>query len=168
MKTKYGLQFQTITNSKSSNQRTAHPVGTTVRITDFLKHIPVRRQTTLKGAAKTLTKIKKLLQAYAFAKPSCRFSLKVLKGKNENNNWMYVPSSGSTISDAAVKIIGREASACCLTKDISSQSTEETDENVSSDGYNMTAFLPKPDAGKAPRVLQPGLHANVHRFLQNQ
>ncbi|KAJ5085219.1 hypothetical protein N7532_009990 [Penicillium argentinense] len=123
-------------------QRTAAPVGTTVKISDFLKYIPVRRQTILKGAAKTLIKIKKLLQAYAFAQPSIRFSLKVLKAKNENNNWMYVPSPDAAISDASVKIIGRDASSCCTVKSVSSDLGTQDESGSNQVCYNLEAFLP--------------------------
>ncbi|CAI7598638.1 unnamed protein product [Penicillium pancosmium] len=127
------------------NQRTAHPVGTTVRVTDFLKHIPVRRQTVLKGTAKALTKMRKLLQSYAYAQPSCRFSLKFLKAKNENNNWMYVPSPEAAISDAATNIAGRDASSCCIMKDVSSNVNTQNENNLTSGTYRLTAFLPRPD-----------------------
>lgn len=123
-----------------SSTRTSHPAGTTLRITDFLKFIPVRRQTSLKDATKTLTKIKKLLQAYAFAHPGKRFSMKVLKAKNENNNWMYAPSADAEITDAAMKIVGRDVSSCCVVKKTSSESFGES-------GYDLLAFLPKADAG---------------------
>ncbi|KAJ5999849.1 Ribosomal protein S5 domain 2-type fold subgroup [Penicillium waksmanii] len=127
------------------NQRTAHPVGTTVRVTDFLKHIPVRRQTVLKGTTKAFTKIRKLLQAYAYAQPSCRLSLKFLKAKNESNNWMYVPSPEAAISDAAVKIAGRDASSCCSLKDVSSDVNTQNGSNLTSGTYRLGAFLPRPD-----------------------
>ncbi|KAJ5917254.1 Ribosomal protein S5 domain 2-type fold subgroup [Penicillium verhagenii] len=129
----------------SQSQRTSHPVGTTVRIVHFLKHIPVRRQLVLKNAAKILTKIKKLLQAYAIAQPSRRFSLKVLKAKNENNNWTYAPSTGATLSDAAGQIFGREISSCCVIKEIS-PGTSASESEPKRNGYEVLAFLPKADS----------------------
>ncbi|CDM33093.1 hypothetical protein DTO013E5_5716 [Penicillium roqueforti] len=116
----------------TGTQRTSHPVGTTVRIAEFLKHIPVRRQTILKGAAKSLTKIKKLLQAYAIAQPLKRFSFKVLKTKGENSNWVYVPSADASLSDAVLKIAGTEVFSSCVLKEKSDQT-----------GYEAAAFLPK-------------------------
>ncbi|KAJ5591944.1 uncharacterized protein N7459_002313 [Penicillium hispanicum] len=130
----------------SQSQRTSHPIGTTLRITDFLKHIPVRRQTALKGAAKNLAKIKKLLQAYAIAQPSKRLSLKVLKAKNENNNWMYAPTDDASLSDAAIKVVGREVSLCCTIKTLESQSNSIEGEDPGRTGYKLLAFLPKADA----------------------
>ncbi|KAI4178567.1 MAG: hypothetical protein LQ346_007404, partial [Caloplaca aetnensis] len=70
-----------------NEDRVSQPVGTTIRVTEFLKGLPVRRQTALKDATKQLAKVKRTLQAYAFARPSVRLSLKVLKAKSDKNNW---------------------------------------------------------------------------------
>ncbi|KAI4200044.1 MAG: hypothetical protein LQ350_004181 [Teloschistes chrysophthalmus] len=88
-------------------------VGTIVRITDFLETLPVRRQTALKDSAKQLAKIKRTLQAYALARPSVRLALKVLKSKNDKDNWTYAPKHEASVSDAAVKIIGKKATDQC-------------------------------------------------------
>ncbi|KAJ5844916.1 hypothetical protein N7534_008585 [Penicillium rubens] len=127
----------------TGTQRTSHPVGTTVRITDFLKHIPVRRQTALKCATKSLSRIKKLVQAYAIAHPSKRFSLKVLKAKIENNNWTYAPNADASLSDAALKVAGREVSSSCDVKRLSSQSTPGNQGGATDQqDYEAIAFLP--------------------------
>ncbi|KAF5864241.1 hypothetical protein ETB97_008238 [Aspergillus alliaceus] len=109
---KYGRNGELI-----SSQRASHPVGTTVRIIDLFKHIPVRRQTALKNATKTLARIKKLIQAYAMAQPLKRLSLKVLKAKNENNNWIYAPARDATIIGAAFKVIGTDVTSGCVVKE---------------------------------------------------
>ncbi|OQE09006.1 hypothetical protein PENFLA_c119G05452 [Penicillium flavigenum] len=128
----------------TGTKRTSHPVGTTVRITDFLKHIPVRRQTALKGATKNLSRIRKLVQAYAISQPSKRFSLKVLKAKVENNNWTYAPNADASLSDAALKIAGSEVSSSCALKRLSSQSTAGNQGGASDQQeYEAIAFLPK-------------------------
>ncbi|KAJ5766129.1 uncharacterized protein N7511_003745 [Penicillium nucicola] len=134
----------------TGTQRISHPVGTTVRIENFLKHIPVRKQTVLKAATRNLTRIKKLLQAYAMAQPSRRFSLKVLKAKNENGNWSYAPSADASVSDAALKIAGTEVSSCCVVQKLSSQALAQNEGSSDQEDYEMTAFLPKPpfDASK--------------------
>lgn len=130
-------------------QRTSHPVGTTVRMTDFLKHLPVRRQTALKGAARNLTRIKKLLQAYAMAQPSKRLSLKVLKAKNENNNWAYAPSADASISDAALKVAGTEVSSSCVVKRLSSHITDGNQQrSLDQKDYEAIVFLPKKQFGE--------------------
>lgn len=125
-----------------SSQRASHPVGTTVRITDFLKHIPVRKQTALKSAGKTLSKIKKLLQTYAVCQPTKRLSLKVIKAKNESNNWMYSGSQSASLSDAALKIVGTDVVSNCTIK-------EWPFEDDSAD-YKVVALLAKNDAGNNP------------------
>ncbi|KAF7520260.1 hypothetical protein PCG10_009314 [Penicillium crustosum] len=136
---KYGRNGELI-----GTQRTSHPVGTTVRMTDFLKHLPVRRQTALKGAARNLTRIKKLLQAYAMAQPSKRLSLKVLKAKNENNNWAYAPSADASISDAALKVAGTEVSSSCVVKRLSSHITDGNQQrSLDQKDYEAIVFLPK-------------------------
>ncbi|PYH81634.1 hypothetical protein BO82DRAFT_335426 [Aspergillus uvarum CBS 121591] len=136
---KYGRDGELI-----STQRAAHPVGTTVRIADLSKHIPVRRQTASKNAAKTLGRIKTLVQAYALAQPAKRLSLKVLRAKNESNNWMYAPGKDATLSDAAFKVVGKDvASNCLVTKwgDDSPGGAEKESELH----YHLTALLPDPE-----------------------
>ncbi|KAJ9490725.1 hypothetical protein VN97_g2528 [Penicillium thymicola] len=153
---KYGRNGEVI-----GTQRTSHPVGTTVRITDFLKHIPVRRQTALKGAARNLTRIKKLLQAYAIAQPSKRLSLKVLKAKNENSNWTYAPSADASISDAALKVAGTETSSSCAVKRLSSQKTDGNKRGSSDpEEYEAIAFLPKTQFD-TPRINNAGQYISV-------
>ncbi|GAB1194405.1 hypothetical protein APSETT444_003650 [Aspergillus pseudonomiae] len=121
---KYGRNGELI-----SSQRASHPVGTTVRITDLFKHIPVRRQSTLKSAMKTLPRIKKLIQIYAMAQPSKRLSFKVLKAKNESNNWIYAPGRDTTITDAALKVAGTDVTSSCVLKKWPSE------ENVNSEPH---------------------------------
>lgn len=126
-------------------------MGTTVRVTDFLKHIPVRRQTALKGASRTLTRIKKLLQAYAVAQPSKRLSLKVLKAKNENNNWAYAPSVDPSLSDAALKVAGTEVFSSCILKRLSTRDVNEVEpvrDPADQKDYEAIAFLPEAGFGK--------------------
>ncbi|PLN82795.1 DNA mismatch repair protein [Aspergillus taichungensis] len=103
-----------------STQRASHPVGTSVRVVDLYKHIPVRRQTTLRSTIKTLGKIKKLMQAYAIAQPSKRLCLRVLKAKNEKNNLIYAPGPNPTLMNAATKIIGMDITSSCIGKKWSS------------------------------------------------
>ncbi|KAL9578683.1 MAG: hypothetical protein Q9212_005568, partial [Teloschistes hypoglaucus] len=109
-----GVSLKVSHNGEVENEsRISQGVGTIVRITDFLKSLPVRRQTALKDSAKQLTKIKRTLQAYALARPSTRLALKVLKAKNDKDNWTYAPKHEASVSDAAVKIIGKKATDQC-------------------------------------------------------
>ncbi|PYI13438.1 hypothetical protein BO99DRAFT_396732 [Aspergillus violaceofuscus CBS 115571] len=136
---KYGRNGELI-----STQRAAHPVGTTVRIADLFKHIPVRRQTASKNAAKTLGRIKKLVQAYALAQPAKRLSLKVLRAKNESNNWMYAPGKDATLSDAVFKVVGKDVASNCLVTEWGDDSPDGA-EKESGLHYQLTALLPDPE-----------------------
>ncbi|KAI7358666.1 hypothetical protein KC354_g9600 [Hortaea werneckii] len=127
-------------------ERASLPVGTTVRITDFIKSNPVRRQQALKNAEKVLKKTKQMLQAYAFARPHVRVSLKVLKAKNEKGNWVYAPKPNGSLEDAALKIVG---SAC-----VSQCAWSVVEEH----GFTVQALLPKPQA-------EPGKISGLGPFL---
>lgn len=133
--------------------RVSQPVGTTVRITDFMKNVPVRRQTALKTSTKSIAKIRRLLQAYAYARPSVKFSLKVCKAKNDKSNWIYAPASGDTVLDAAIKICGSRLVDQCQWKvwkssveDTSSIIGVETNEKRGT-FYKIEALLPSPTCG---------------------
>jgi len=128
-------------------------------VVDFLKHLPVRRQTALKTAPKNLAKIKQTLQAYAIARPSTRLSLKVLKAKNDKGNWVYAPKAGASVPDAAMKVVDKTISGHCrwiswcsseMATPALNTTTEPEDlqdkERVDSP-YRIEAFLPKPTAG---------------------
>lgn len=133
--------------------RVSQPVGTTVRITELMKKLPVRRQTALKASAKSIAKIRRLLHAYAYARPSLRLSLKVLKAKNDKSNWVYAPASGDTVLDAALKIGGSKLVDQCQWRvwkssvnDNSSIADVETNEN-NGRFYKIEALLPSPTCG---------------------
>ena len=143
-----------------SSQRVSHPVGTTVRVTDFLKHIPVRKQTALKSAGKMLLKIKKLLQTYAICHPTKRFSLKVIKAKNESNNWMYAGGQNASLMDAALKIVGTEIASHCMIKEWPSE------EDIN--GYKLVALLPKEGTGKEYHPPFPSQLSDCHRSHKSQ
>ncbi|KAF2467431.1 uncharacterized protein BDR25DRAFT_234702, partial [Lindgomyces ingoldianus] len=120
-----------------STERASRPVGTTVKVTNFFKTLPVRKQAALKHSARCLAQIKRMMQAYAFARPTVRFSLQVRKAKTDKGNWVYAPKPGLSPEDAALKVIGREcASQCNWTA-------------LEVDGFEIQAFLPRPDAAGA-------------------
>lgn len=121
-------------------------MGTTVRLTDLFRSVPVRKQTALKTTAKCLTKLKRILHAYAFARPSTRLSLRILKAKNDKSNWMYSPKAGASVEDAALKIAGRECTGQCLWS------------SLAHEGFTIQAFLPKASA-------DPTKISNVGHFL---
>lgn len=115
-------------------ERASLPVGTTVKISDFIKANPVRRQVALKNVESCLKKIKRLLQAYAFARPHVRLSLQVLKAKNKKADWVYAPKLNGNAEDAAFKIVGAACASSCLWSVVEDQ------------GLTLQAFLPRPDA----------------------
>lgn len=117
-----------------SRTRASHPVGTTIKVTELFKALPVRKQTAVKGAAKTLARVKSMLQAYALARPNVRFALKVLKAKNDKGNWTYVPAKGQPKEDAAFKVVGKECAGQCEWQVMELH------------GFEVQAFLPRPDA----------------------
>lgn len=135
----------------------SHPVGTTVRVNNFLKFLPVRRQASLKDTNKLLNEVKKRLQTYSMARSSVRFSLKILKAKNEKGNWTYAPKPNASITDAATKVFGKRLSDQCqwllwtpASKRLAAESSEvvEMNRSASSDGpYKIEALLPRANCG---------------------
>lgn len=117
-----------------AQERASLPVGTCVKITDFIKTNPVRRQHTLKNADACLKKIKRCLQAYAFARPHVRYSLRVLKTKNAKGDWVYAPKVNGNAEDAAIKLVGSACSSQCLWSVLEHE------------GFSFQAFNPRPDA----------------------
>lgn len=133
-----------------AQERASTAVGTTVKIADFIKSNPVRRQVALKHTEQTLKRIKHILQSFAFARPHVRFSLKVLKAKNDKGNWTYAPKAGGNAEDAAFKIVGAACASQC------------TWSVIEEHGFTLQAFLPKPDAA-ADKVSNIGAFVSVDR-----
>lgn len=130
----------------ASQERGSLPIGTTVRITDFIKANPVRRQVCLKNSDITLKKIKRTLQAYAFARPNVRLALRVLKAKNSKGDWMYAPKPNGNAEDAAFKIVGAACASQCTWSVLEHES------------FTFEAFLPRPDS-------DPGKVKNIGSFV---
>ncbi|CAG8971740.1 hypothetical protein HYALB_00007220 [Hymenoscyphus albidus] len=135
--------------------RTSHPVGTTICVTKFMFKLPVRKQTALKSSSKTLIKIKELLQAYALARPSVRFSLKVLK--ESKGGFSYAPRPTNGIKEAVSHVIGKDASAQCVEKTFVFSESQpmghdqiddyaSTSDQVESSQFHVSVYLPRPDA----------------------
>jgi len=133
-----------------AQERASTAIGTTVKITEFIKSNPVRRQVALKHTEQCLKRVKHLLQSFAFARPHVRFALKILKGKNEKGNWMYAPKAGGNAEDAAFKIVGAACASQC------------TWSVVEQNGFSLQAFLPKLDA-VAEKVSNVGAFISVDR-----
>ncbi|KAJ9610459.1 hypothetical protein H2200_005236 [Cladophialophora chaetospira] len=157
-----------------SSSSTSHPVGTTIRVQDFLTRIPVRKQTALKTVTRTLDSIKSLLFAFAFARPEVRFSLKVLKGKNDKMNWTYAASSSPTVTEVATKIVGKEVASMCTPHTISSDSC---DVDIGPD-WSINALVisaaaaDKPDISKVRNAMQyvsvDGRPVSMERHMMKQ
>ena len=98
-----------------------------------------------------------MLKAYALARPLVRFSLKVLKAKNDKENWMYAAKSGATVVDAALKIIGPQVVSQCQWQSWTSHIGIEHSsfQDVATDGavtstsnYIIESLLPRKDCGE--------------------
>lgn len=144
-------------NGEVENEgRVSQAVGTTIRVTDFLRTFPVRRQTALKDSTKQLAKLKQTLQAYAFARPAVRLILKVLKAKNDKGNWTYAPKSDASVSDAATKILGKKVSDQCQwvvwspderSSGVGTSASKETEQSVEPDRtFGVETLIPKSDS----------------------
>lgn len=144
--------------------RISHPVGTTVCVKNFISRIPVRQQVALKAAPKMLVKIKELLQSYALARPTIRFSLKIMK--ESKGSWSFVPRPSEGIRGAATQVIGKDAVMECVEKSLAfaehkpaSSLMKDPDDAfeggdgsnslVKENGFVVEMFLPKPDANLA-------------------
>ncbi|KAI4925936.1 uncharacterized protein J4E92_006672 [Alternaria infectoria] len=132
----------------ASTEHDSHPVGTTVKVTKFFDFIPVRKETAIKNSAKMLAKIRRLMQAYALARPTIRFRLRVLKAKNNNGDFVYAPKADANVEDAVLKVIGKD---CALQCDWTA---------LEADGFEIHAFLPKPGAS-GPKIAHQGAFVSI-------
>jgi DNA mismatch repair ATPase MutL len=131
-----------------STERESHPVGTTVTVAHLFEYVPVRKQTATKDSAKCLAKIRRLMQAYALARPAVRYRLHVLKAKNIKGDFIYAPKASSNIEDAVFKVISKD---CALQCDWTT---------LESDGFEIQAFLPKSTAN-GPKIANQGAFISV-------
>ncbi|KAJ8119034.1 hypothetical protein OPT61_g100 [Boeremia exigua] len=129
-------------------ERDSHPVGTTVKLTKLLDSAKVRREVAVKGSAKCLARIRRLMQAYALARPAVRFRLHVLKAKNNKGDFNYAPKAEANVEDAAFKVVGKE---CALQCDWTA---------LEMGGFELHAFLPKPTA-VASKIANHGVFLSV-------
>jgi DNA mismatch repair protein MutL len=151
------------TGGIKQQSRTSHPVGTTVTVANFAASLPVRKKTFVKEAPRTIQTIKRLLQAYALARPSIRFSLKVTKGGK--GSWSYVPRANDGIVEAVSQVVGRDTSMQCVQRllefpdskyhrglEVTEDRAEDSEFNITvpqrrdHEVFKIEAFLPKPGA----------------------
>jgi hypothetical protein len=117
-----------------------------------------------------LAKIKKLIQIYATAQPSKRLSLKVLKAKNENNNWIYAPAPNATLIDAALKIVGTDVTSNCTLKTWPPDSVmnfEQPQTQLESE-FGLVALLPDSGAGTISLIIFLENFSNINRLCKTQ
>ncbi|KFY23393.1 hypothetical protein V493_05883 [Pseudogymnoascus sp. VKM F-4281 (FW-2241)] len=152
------------TGGISSKSSISHPIGTTVCVSNFLSALPVRRQTSVSDAPKTISKIKNILQSYALARLQVRFALKV--AKTGKGNWSYIPHpKGYNIKEAAIQVVGKDVAKQCI--EIASPCEDDAsifdtiDENGSAANplIRIQAFLPSPDSNLSK--LKGGHYASV-------
>lgn len=146
-----------------SEKRASHPVGTTVRVEKYLQYLPVRRQAAKKISAKMLAKTKRMLEAYALARPHLRLSLKILKAKDRKACWTYPKSGALSASrleasfNAATDIFGKKLTNQCelvssfwssIGEQIDEASSEQMGPSTSRDKvYKLEATMAKKDCG---------------------
>jgi DNA mismatch repair ATPase MutL len=88
------------------------------------------------------------MQAFALARPTIRFRLRILKAKNSNGDFVYAPKANANIEDAVLKVIGKD---CALQCDWTALET---------DGFEIHAFLPKPGAS-GPKIAHQGAFVSI-------
>ncbi|KAF1944069.1 hypothetical protein EJ02DRAFT_420648 [Clathrospora elynae] len=126
----------------------SHPVGTTIKVAKFFEHIPVRKQTAIKNSAKLFAKIRRMMQAYALARPTISLRLRVLKAKNSKGDFVYAPNASANIEEAVLKVIGKD---CALQCDWTALEAEN---------FEIHAFLPKPTAN-GPKIASHGAFVSI-------
>ncbi|QSS52468.1 DNA mismatch repair protein mutL [Histoplasma capsulatum var. duboisii H88] len=131
--------------------KASHPTGTIVRVYEFLRFVPVRKQRALKSTSKTLNRMKKVLNAYVLSRPEIRLSFKILKSKNDSS-WIYASNKHPTVSTAMLRVIGAEAISQCTTitwpqiqdeRDDSLSGSVERNESIHP-VIRLVATIPKP------------------------
>ncbi|GAM88487.1 hypothetical protein ANO11243_065200 [Dothideomycetidae sp. 11243] len=116
------------------DRRQSHGLGTTVRLERFLISHPVRRRLVFNDKVKTIKRLHKLCQRYAFARDGLRLSFSVLKSTKASERWVLTAKQSDTLSDIATKVVGNiVASQCQLLE-------------AGSDQVVISALLPKAGA----------------------
>ncbi|RYP39493.1 hypothetical protein DL767_002227 [Monosporascus sp. MG133] len=133
------------------HQKTSAPIGTTVRITELFSRLPVREQVAIKESAKTLDKIRDLLQSYAMARPTLKLALKVLQ--NPKQNWSYSPKRNAVVGEAVLQIFGKDISALSFEKIFpidgpwpEARASDDDQSASRTNSYTFEAYIMDPDA----------------------
>ncbi|KAF8469719.1 histidine kinase-like ATPase [Kalaharituber pfeilii] len=138
------------------------PVGTTVRIKDFLKRLPVRREAALKSISRHQSEIRKMLIKYALSHPNIRFSLKIVPGPGvvktkmeAGDNWVYSPSK--TVQEAVMKIFGKEMVAAGVWVGRKSWGGGEEGETEGEEEEERNRHQRKPKVEVEAFLIKPGI-----------
>ncbi|KAF8536504.1 histidine kinase-like ATPase [Trichophaea hybrida] len=119
--------FEIARNGEVKEKRSVGaPVGTTMKVTGFLKRLPVRRETVLRNQKALMKRLRALVATYYLSRPRCRFAMKILKG---GETLVYAPSK--TVPEAVRKVVGKDAANVC------EWAIKE------GDGFTVEAFLVK-------------------------
>jgi DNA mismatch repair protein MutL len=125
--------------------------GTTVVVNKIFENFPVRKQSALRNAPKTLKKIKELLEIYAITVPLLKLSYKVLR--TDNLPWSYAPRLPATTREAVLQVLGSEVTSQCFQKEITddeamkhSRASTPSEQDEHQKHYSLQAFLPRPEA----------------------
>ena len=151
-------------------------------MTNFLKYLPVRKQEAEKAPTKSISKIRLMLQAYAFARPHVKLSLKVLKAKSEKGNWKFnpkigglsTPAPGASAVHAVTELFGKRVMDQCEWKSSTWSSVRGkidipaaviSEISISEDEmHTFEAILVKPDCGKRILTSTQALYANTPAY----
>ena len=129
--------------------------------------------------AKILQRIRRLLYAYAFARPWTRFSLKVLKTSERKSSWNYAPKAGmgidiseeSLLRNAAIQTFGKQIADQCtwisqpisISKSIETSSQEEGRIPDPEKTINISGFLASFDCSDVSSLSNLGHYVSVDR-----
>ena len=142
-----------VTGGVDHQTRASHPIGTTVCVENFMAKLPVRKIAFEKEATKSMAKINRLLQAYALARRSIKFNLKV--SNNGKGSWTFIPHPSGDVRDTVLRVIGRGTAQQCFEAtmpcDEAKQATDlipefGTKHAIKPKHFTMSAFLPCPQA----------------------
>lgn len=100
------------TGGVAKQEQASAPVGTAVKVSGLFSKLPVRRQTAIKEASKTIPKIKELLQSYALARLDIRYLFKVLG--RPKLSWSYTPGKVATVREAVLRVYGHDLASQCV------------------------------------------------------
>ncbi|RPA88006.1 hypothetical protein BJ508DRAFT_232623 [Ascobolus immersus RN42] len=150
-----------------SQKPTSAPQGTTIKVTNFLKGLPVRREVVAKAPQKLYPTIRKLLITYALSRPDVRFSFRIVGGPKKavgkSEDWVYAPSK--IVQEAVTKIVGKEISSNCIWKEFDTSENED-DMHFDPEGMRIDALLITP--GTDPKKVGKKGHATAYIFVDSR